>query len=163
MPHTARSSSDSVFRKRSRANTDNDPTGDLAKLQALRAEFNAREEAKERRIHEGEEKAREKNARKKAKQDEAMRRKFEAHEKKYGRSNVTSEKSVPFSMGYADTAPVPMDIDLESSAPTLGPPRRGRTVTAGSATKAVASRWSLFWFKFKTMWLKIKKSMSMRS
>ena len=163
MPHTARSSFDSVFRKRSRANTDNDPAGDLAKIQALRAEFNAREEAKERRLHEAEEKIREKNARKKAKQDEATRRKFETHEKKYGRSIVTSEKSGPFSMGHADTAPVPMEVDLESSVPTLGHPRRGRTLTAGSATKAVASRWSLFWFKFKTMWLRIKKRMSMRS
>ena len=154
MPHTARSSLDSVFRKRSRANTDTDPAADLLKLQALRAEFNAREEAKERRIHEAEERTREKIARKKAKQDEAARRKAEAHEKKYGRSYVASEK---------DSARVPMDIDLEASMPTLGRPRRGRTATAGSAGKAVASHWSLFWFKFKTMWLKLKKSMSMRS
>ncbi|MCJ1245924.1 hypothetical protein MMC30_003128 [Trapelia coarctata] len=163
MPITARSSFDSVFRKRSRGNTDTDINAERAKLQALRAEFNAREEAKEKRIHEAKEKAEEKRARKKAKADDAARRKHEAQEKKYGRAIPTSEKSGPFSMVHGDAATAPMDVDLESHVPTLGRPRRGRTATAGSAGKAVASHWSLFWFKFKTLWLKFKKSVSMCS
>lgn len=164
MPITARSSFDSVFHKRSRGNTNDDINAERAKLQALRAEFNAREAEKEKRIHEAKEKADEKRAKKRAKADDAARRKHEAHEKKYGSAVPTSEKYGAFPvLGYPDAVTTPMEVDLESHVPTLGRPKRGRTATAGSAGKAVASQWSLFWFKFKTMWLRFKKAVSMRS
>ena len=164
MPFTARSSFDSIFHKRSRGNTNDDISAAHARVNALRAEFDAREAEKEKRIHEAKERAEEKRARKKAKADDAARRKHEAHLKRYGRPTPTSEKSGPLAMGHADNVTVPMDVDLEEShVPTLGRPRRGRTATAGSAGKAVASQWSLFWFKFRTMWLRFKKAMSMRS
>lgn len=158
MPHTTRSSVESAFRKRSRTNTNTDPAAQLAAVQALRAEFNAREAAKELKFREAEAKAQEKEWKRKEKLDESIRRKSEAHERRRAKSNATSEKSVPLSTsGYSSTAAFPFD----SEPPTLhhGRPRRGRTATAGSATKAVSSQWSLFWFRFKTMWMKFKRSM----
>lgn len=158
MPHTARSSVESAFRKRSRTNTNPDPTAQLAAVQALRAEFNAREAAKEVKFREAEAKAQEKEWKKKEKLDESIRRKSEALERKRAKSNATSEKSVPLSTGgYSSTAIFPLDTE----PPTLhhSRRRRGRTTTAGSASKAVSSQWSLFWFKFKTMWMKFKRSM----
>ena len=161
MPHTARSSFETSSRKRSRANTNTDPAAQIAAVQALRAEFNAREAAKDLKIQKAEERTQQKNVKKREKRDESIRRKSEAHDRKRSKSNPASEKSVPLSMEYSHTVPVPMDIDLEANGPSR--PRRVRTATASSATKAVSSQWSLFWFKFRTMWLKLKRSMSRRS
>ena len=162
MPHTARSSLDSAFRsKKSRSNTNTDPAAQLAAVQALRAEFNAREAAKEMKLQEVEARIQQKEARRKEKRDESQRRRSEAQDGRRAKSNATSEKSVPLSMEYSQTTTVPMDIDLEAGVSSR--PRRTRTTTAGSATKAVSSQWSLFWFKFKTMWLKFKRSISRSS
>ena len=161
MPHTARSSFETSSRKRSRANTNTDPAAQMAAVQALRAEFNAREAAKDLKIQKAEERLQQKNVKKKEKRDESLRRKSEAHERKRTKSNAASEKSIPLSMEYSHTVPAPMAIDLEANGPSR--PRKGRTATATSATKAVSSQWSLFWFKFKTMWLKLKRSVSRMS
>ena len=41
--------------------------------------------------------------------------------------------------------------------------KRKRGDTAGSAGKAVESQWTLFWWRFKTMWLRLKRKMSRSS
>ncbi|MCJ1380652.1 hypothetical protein MMC17_003760 [Xylographa soralifera] len=159
MPLTARSSFD-TFHKRSRTNTATDPAAQLAAVQALRAEFNAREAAKDLKIQQAQARLQQKDARKQEKRDESTRRKSEAQERKRTRSTAASEKSVPLSTEYTQTLAAPMEIDFDMEAPELKRPKRGRTATAGSAGKAVGSQWSLFWFRFRTMWLKFKRSMS---
>ena len=166
MPHTARSSFESAFHKRSRTNTNTDPNAQLAAVQALRAEFNAREAAKELKYQEAEAKTQEKEARKRERQTESIRRKSEAQERKRARSksNATSEKSVPLSAGgYSTVTAQHLDEVEYPSLHNPARPRRGRTATAGSAGKAVSSQWSLFWFKFKTMLMKFKRSMRIGS
>ncbi|MCJ1398365.1 hypothetical protein MMC11_001563 [Xylographa trunciseda] len=159
MPLTARSSFD-TFHKRSRTNTATDPAAQLAAVQALRAEFNAREAAKDLKIQQAEARLQQKDARKREKRDESTRRKSEAQERKRTRSTAASEKSVPLSTEYTRTLAVPMEIDSYMEEQEVKRPKRGRTATAGSAGKAVGSQWSLFWFRFRTMWLKFKRSMS---
>ncbi|MCJ1322014.1 hypothetical protein MMC15_007359 [Xylographa vitiligo] len=159
MPLTARSSFD-AFHKRSRTDTATDPAVQLAAVQALRAEFNAREAAKDLKIKQAAERLQQKDARKQEKRDESARRKSEAQERKRTRSTNASEKSVPLSTEYTQTLAAPMEIDFDMEAQEVKRPKRGRTATAGSAGKAVGSQWSLFWFRFKTMWLKFKRSMS---
>ena len=162
MPSTARSSFD-TFHKRSRTNTATDAATQLAAVQALRAEFNAREAAKDLKIRQAEARVQQKDARKREKRDESARRKSEAQERKRTKSTAASEKSVPLSMEYTQMVPVPMEVGVDVEAQEMKRPRRGRTATAGSAGKAVGSQWSLFWFRFRTMWLKFKRSMSRRS
>ncbi|MCJ1483843.1 hypothetical protein MMC06_004011 [Schaereria dolodes] len=157
MPQTTRSSLESAFRKRSRTNTNTDPAAQAAAVLALRAEFNAREAAKDLKIQQAAERVQEKEAKKKEKRDESARRKSEAQERKRARSTATSEKSVPLSTGGHTTPVFPLDVQDHSYHTQ---PRRGRAQTASSATKALSSQWSLFWFKFKTVWLKFKRRMS---
>ncbi|MCJ1292541.1 hypothetical protein MMC34_004092 [Xylographa carneopallida] len=159
MSLTARSSFD-TFSKRSRANTATDPAAQLAAVQALRAEFNAREAAKDLKIKQAADRLQQKDARKQEKRDESARRRSEAQERKRTRSTAASEKSVPLSTEYTQTLAAPMERDFDMEAQGLKRPKKGRTVTAGSAGKAVRSQWSLFWFRFRTMWLKFKRSMS---
>ncbi|MCJ1372692.1 hypothetical protein MMC20_003917 [Loxospora ochrophaea] len=155
MPPTARSSFDSAFRKRSRTNTGNDPALQAATVQALRAEFDAREAAKDLRYQQAESRAREKEAKKREKRDESTRRKSEAMDRKRAKSNAASEKSVPLSTSeITSVPPLSSGTDINTNRPGL---QRSRTATAGSATKAMSSQWSLFWFKFKTMLLKLKR------
>ena len=169
MPLTTRSSFDSNFRRgRSRTNTSTttDPAAQIAAVQALRAEFDAKEAAKNLKYQEAELKAQEKEARKREKQDETLRRKSEAQERKRARSNPMSEKStitLPTSGGYGSSTEGVLSIQAEDEDPNAffaQRPKRKRTATAGSAGKAVSSQWSLFWFKFKTMWMKFKRSVS---
>lgn len=150
---TARSSFDSAFRKRSRANTQTDPVTQAATVQALRQKFNEKEAAKDLKYQQAEARAREKEAKKKEKRDEDVKRKSEGKERKRTKSNATSEKSGLANPNATGSFPA------ESFA-RLGPPRRGTAEKVGVAGKAVRSQWSLFWFKFKTMWLKLKRKMS---
>lgn len=151
MPLTARSSFESAFRKRSRTNTQTDPITQAATVQALRQQFIEREAAKDLKFQQAEAKAQEKEAKKREKREEDERRKSEGKERKKGK-NTTSEKS-----GFSDAREGPFPADRNTRP---GPPRRGATEKAGMVGKAVRSQWSLFWFNFKTMWLKLKRKMS---
>ncbi len=160
MSPDARSSLESAFRKRSRANTTNDPAAQAATVQALRQKFNEKEAAKDLRYQQAEAKAMEKEARRKERRDESQRRKSEGKERKRARSNAASEKSSVMNFGGQQypvtTAPTTEEIP-QPKQPTQQHRRRGET--AGLAGKAVQSQWMLFWFKFKTMWLKLKRKM----
>ena len=170
MPLTTRSSFESSFRRgRSRTNTSTatDPAAQMAAVQALRAEFDAKEAAKNLKYQEAALKAQEKEARKRDKQDETLRRKIKAQERKRAKSNPLSEKSTitlaASAGGYGSSTEGVLSMNAEDERPDLFSahhPKRARTATAGSAGKAVSSHWSLFWFKFKTMWMKFKRSMS---
>lgn len=155
MPHTARSSFESSFRKRSRANTQMDPETQAATVQALRQKFNEKEAAKDLKFQQAEARALEKEAKRKEKREQEERGKLESKERKRAKSNTTSEKSGVASLGTQDHSPPFMEEVLARP----GPPRRRPTEKAGLAGKAVQSQWSLFWFKFKTVWLKLKRKM----
>ncbi|MCJ1341079.1 hypothetical protein MMC09_006375 [Bachmanniomyces sp. S44760] len=159
LPQTARSSFESAFRKRSRANTNTDPVVQAATVQALRAEFDAKEAAKDLKIQQAEERAREKEMKKQEKAEEASRRKSEAADRKRAKRNTTaSEKSVPLSTGARSATNVhPIHLGDPADA-RLNAARKA--VAGGRSAKSTSSSWSLFWFKFKTMWLKFKRSMS---
>ena len=164
MSPTARSSLDSAFRKRSRANTANDPAAQAATVQALRQKFNEKEAAKDLRYQQAEAKAQEKETRRREKRDESQRRKSEGKERKRAKSNAASnaasEKSSLMNFGAHQypltTAPTTEEIPQSNWQEQQ---RRRRGETAGSAGKAVQSQWMLFWFKVKTMWLKLKRKM----
>ena len=158
---TARSSMESSFRKRSRANTHEDPMSQAATVAALRQQFNEKEAAKDLKYQLAAEKAQEKEAKKLQKKQEEERRKHENKGKIRSNKNTMSEKSdfpstaelaTPAAMAYSDTTEVP--INRQS---------RTRGDTAGSAGKAVQSQWQVFWFRFKTMWLKLKRKVTRSS
>lgn len=161
MLSTGRSSLDSVFRRRNRANTD--PTTQAATVAALRQKFNEKEAAKDLKYQQAEAKAQEKEAKKRERREEGERRKSDGIARKRAKSNnTTSEKSA---MSYLSEPNFP-PTDIchgETSFTRPGPPRRRPTETAGVAGKAVQSQWSLFWFNFKTVWLKLKRKMSRSS
>lgn len=142
-----------------------DPAAQLAAVSALRAEFNAREAAKNLKFQQAEAKAREKEMKRREKRDESARRKSETQERKRGLSRSDNEKIDPLSaVDYNSTTAFPVAVDIniqgmEQERPTR--PKRGRTLTgssAGKAGKAISSHWSLFWFRFTTMWLKFKRN-----
>ena len=157
MSPTARSSLENVFRKRSRANTANDPAAQEATVQALRQQFNEKEAAKDLRYHQAEAKAQKKEAKRKERRDESQRRKSEGKERKRARSNAASEKSSLMNFGVQQHPLTTTPATEETPKQKQQSRRRGET--AGSAGKAVQSQWMLFWFKFKTMWLKLKRKM----
>ena len=189
MPLTARSSLESAFgRKRSRGNTATTPTDDpVATVQALRAEFYAREAAKEAKYAEAAQRAAEKEARRQERREASQRRKDEAAERKrvarantgYGyeyeyENEKAGEEDVPLSaIEYSNTVPagLPVDEELEWIRKGIRPPtqkqRVQRTQTGGSSVgkkaKAVSNGWGLFWFRFKTVWLKFKRGMGIKS
>ncbi len=162
MPQTARSSLESAFRKRTRTNTQPDPATQLATVQALRQKFNEKEAAKDLKFQQAEKKAMEKEARRKEKRDEEERRKSESKERKRAKSNTTSEKLETEILGAI--AHPPSEAPFVEETPVWpGQQRRGPTEKAGVAGKAVQGQWSLFWYKFRTMWLKLKRKMSRSS
>ena len=85
-----------------------------------------------------------KEERRRERRDESLRRKSEARERKGER-----ERSLPASEKEMEE----VGVGLEGRA------KRGRAGTAASASKAVSNRWSLFWWRFRTMWLRLKRSM----
>lgn len=159
MPPTARSSLESSFRKRSRANTQTDPATHAATVQALRQKFNEKEAAKELKFQQAEARAKEKEAKKREKREEDDRRKSEGKERRRAKSSTASEKSgIAILDEHGSVAP--MAPFVEETFPRSSQQRRRPAEKAGVAGKAVQSQWSLFWFKFKTVWLKLKKKMS---
>ena len=159
MPFTARSSLESSFRKRSRANTQTDPATQAATVQALRQKFNEKEAAKDLKYQQAEARAKEKEAKKKEKKEEEDRRKSEGKERKRAKSSTASEKSGITNSNNYDLV-VPTAPFVEEAFPRSSQQRRRPAEKAGVAGKAVQSQWSLFWFRFKTMWLRLKKTMS---
>ncbi len=157
MSPTARSSLESAFRKRSRGNTVNDPAAQAATVQALRQKFNEKEAAKDLRYQQAEARAQEKEAKRKERRDESQRRKSEGKERRRARSNAASEKSSILNFGVQK--PPLTTVPTTEEIPRSKQQHRRRGETAGSAGKAVQSQWMLFWFKFKTMWLKLMKKM----
>ena len=151
---SARSSLESAFRIRNRAHTD--PAAQAATVAALRQKFNEKEAAKDLKYRQA-------DARKREKREEEERRKSEGINRKRAKSsNTTSEKSAMDPMGEHDH---PSVTALFGEA-ALGRPsqtRRRPMEQAGAATKAVQSQWSLFWFRCKTMWLKLTRKVSRSS
>ena len=136
----------------------------------LRADFDAREAAKEQKYAEVEKRASEKEARRRERRDESRRRKEEQNERKRTRSTANSEKSMPLStVEYSSTAAFPVDEELEYIRRGQMPPPNVRSYSGeklarkgSKAGQAVGSHWSLFWFRFKTMWLKFKRSIGIK-
>lgn len=153
MAGTARSSLESTFRRRNRTNTD--PAVQAATVAALRQKFNEKEAAKDLKILQAESKAKEREAKRKQKREEDELRKSEGKNRKRAKSNTTNEKS-----GIAIPGGHEHALDNEEPSHRSGQQRRRRTEKAGVAGKAVQSQWSLFWFKFKTMWLRLKRKVS---
>ncbi|KAI4121189.1 MAG: hypothetical protein LQ338_006511 [Usnochroma carphineum] len=154
---STRTSLDSVFRKRSRANTIEDPVVRAAQVAILRKEFDERERVKDEQRREQEARKAQKEAKKQQKRDESQQRKSESRARKRAQSNATSEKSAhPFQSQQGTL-----------SRQTTGgggtgqrPQTRGSTKTASGAGKAVTNKWQLFVFWLKTLILRMKKRMS---
>ena len=188
MPLTARSSLESAFgRKRSRANTNNttSPTDDhYATVQALRAEFYAKEAAKDAKYAEVAARQAEREARRQEKRQMNQRRKQEAAERKHGNSGdeycYENEKdngdgATISTFEHQALAPggLPVDEELEWIRKGKRPPKRatvqrrhtnGTTSSSvGKKAKAVGNGWGLFWFQVKTMWLKLKRGVGIKS
>ena len=158
---TARSSLESAFRMRSRsntANTNNDPVIQAATVQQMRRQFQEKEAAKELKYQQAEARAREKEARRKEKRDESERRTSEKKERKRAKSNAASEKS-SFLAGGDQRDTVVQKLSTQDSTPKLSQQQTRGGGTSASAGKAARSKWSLFWFRFTTMWLTLKRKM----
>ena len=154
MRPSARSSLESAFRTRNRAHTD--PAAQAATVAALRRKFNEKEAAKELKYQQAE-------ARKRQKREEEERRKSEVISRKRAKSNnTTSEKSITDPMGeHRHPSVTALFEETASGRPSQA--RHRPMAKAGAATKAVQSQWSLFWFNFKIMWLKLKRKVSRTS
>lgn len=168
----ARSSLESAFRMRSRSSpAEVDPAAQKAIVDLKRQEFNEREAAKEFKYQQAEARAQEKEARRRERREEEDRRTSEKRERRRARSNAASEKSSFLTVGEAHEgvpsvqAPPPPQGDPVATAPqpTVGRKRGDTAGSAGKAGKAVRSQWTLFWFRFKTMWLRLKRKMSKSS
>ena len=169
-----RSSFESAFRKRSRSNTAEvvDPAAQKAIVDIKRQEFNEREAAKDLKYQQAELRAQEKEARRRERKEEEERRTSERRERKRARSNAASEKSSFLGAGgdthesfpSVQTLPLAQETSGAAAQPTMQGRKRGDTAeSAGKAGKAVHSHWTLFWFRFKTMWLRLKRKMSKSS
>lgn len=158
---TGRSSLENVFRIRSRSNTANsnaDPVAQAATVQQMRRQFQEKQAAKDLKYQQAEARAHEKEARRQEKRDESERRTSEKRERKRARSNAASEKSSFLTAEQSEPFPTVEMLPPKTSTPAVQP-QRTRGDTAGSAGKAARSKWSLFWFRFTTMWLTIKRKM----
>lgn len=151
---SARSSLESAFRTRGRAQTD--PAARAATVAALRQKFNEKEAAKDLKYRQA-------DARKREKREEEERRKSEGINRKRAKSsNTTSEKSAMDPVSEHDHPSVTV-LFGEAASGRPSQTRRRPMDQAGAATKAVQSQWSLFWFRCKTMWLKLKRKVSRSS
>ena len=159
---TTRSSLESAFRKRSRsntANTNHDPAIQAATVQQMRRQFQEKEAAKELKYQQAEARAQEKEARRQEKREDSERRISEKRERKRGKSNAASEKS-----SFMTSGEYPSVQMLHSNEPvTDRSQRRTKGDTANAAGKAARSSWSLFWFRFTTWMLKLKRTLSCSS
>ncbi|KAL9610603.1 MAG: hypothetical protein Q9167_004705 [Letrouitia subvulpina] len=146
---STRTSFDSIFRKRSRANTLDDPVIKAARIAQARQEFAQREEMKERKL----EQRRDKEARKQQKRSESQQRKSESRASKRAQSNAPSEKSTL--RGFdAQGNPV---YDSTSTKPRVIKPVTTRHDTFKGGSKTAKNQWILFWIWVRTLILKIKR------
>ena len=158
MPASARTSFESMFRKRSRANTIEDPVARAAQVAILRKEFDEKERVKDELRREQEAKKAQRDAKRQAKRDESEQRKSESRARKRAQSNTMSEKSA--TRAYHNQQEI---TGVQASVGGTTIPRgngfqaKGRGTVPGVAGKAVTSRWQLFVFWLKTTWLKMKK------
>lgn len=159
---SGRSSLDTLFRKRSRANTATSPETEAAQqavqaatMAALRQEWKDKEEAKDQKLQEAEARTQAKEMAKKQKREVSETRKSEAKERKRAKSNAASEKTIP--MAEYDTSHPFISLPINEKSQQSGR-RRGRTTA--SAGKGVRNRWELIMFKLKTAWLKFLVSIS---
>ena len=164
---TGRSSLESAFRMRSRSSpADVDPAAQKAIVDLKRQEFNEREAAKDLKYQQAEARAQEKEARRRDRKEEEERRTSERRERKRARSNAASEKSSFLTVGEPKER-FPSVQSLPQEDPVAAQPmgrKRGDTAeSAGNAGKAAHSQWTLLWFRFKTMWLRLKRKMSKSS
>ncbi|KAL8732971.1 MAG: hypothetical protein Q9166_002369 [cf. Caloplaca sp. 2 TL-2023] len=157
MPASTRTSFESMFRMRSRANTNNteDPVTRAAQVAILRKEFDEKERAKEEVRREQEARRAQREAKKQARRDESEQRKSESRARKRAQSNTMSEKSATRAFqtqqpGIQSGTTTPRGNDRQG---------KGRGAAPAVAGKAVMSRWQLFVFWLKTTWLKMKKGM----
>ena len=167
MAPAGRSSLESAFRMRSRSNpAEVDPAVQKAIVDLKRQEFKEREAAKDLKYQQAEARAQEKEVRRRERKEEEERRTSEKRERKRARSNAASEKSSFLTVGEAHESFPSVQV-LTQELPVATQPKgrkRGDTAeSAGKAGKAVHSQWALFWFRFKTMWLRLKRKMSRSS
>lgn len=162
-----RSSLESAFRMRSRSSpADIDPAAQKAIIDIKRQEFNEREAAKDLKYQQAEARAQEKDARRRERKEEEERRTSERRERKRARSNAASEKSSFLTAGETHESFPSVQIlpqEFPVAAQPMGRKKEDTTESAGKAGKAVRSQWALFWFRFKTMWLRLKRKMSKSS
>lgn len=184
MSSTARSSLESAFRKRSRSNTASDPAAQAAAVQVLRQKFQEKEVAKDLRYQQCEARSHQKEAKRNAKREEEDRRTDEKRDRKRAKSNAASEKSAFLTAsGGNGIEPFPSATPAGGMTPPsapLGEEMRerdmemgmgdgvggggiGRTRTkgdsAGGVGKEVQSQWALFWFRMRTLWLRLRRKM----
>lgn len=159
VPLTARSSFDSVFTrksKRSRANTaqEMDPATQAATVAALRQQFDEKERKKQ-------EKYDEEDRRKMDKVDEKRRREASKSAERLAKVKSKEDLRRRKRAGTDGAAGGRMDEKAGGAvgaAAAAGYAGRGGTRTA-MATKPTRSKWQLFLFKLRTMWLRMKKGM----
>ncbi|KAL8801867.1 MAG: hypothetical protein Q9223_006826 [Gallowayella weberi] len=162
IPVSTRTSLESIFRIRSRANTIEDPVVRAAQVAILRKEFDDKERAKDELRREQEAKKAQKEAKRQARRDESEQRKSESRARKRAQSNTMSEKSATraYERQLEQTG-----VQSKGGATTtpggIGPQTKARGAAPGIAGKAMASRWQLFVFWLKTTWLKMKKGMGL--
>ena len=142
MTPSGRTSFESAFRKRSRANTLDNPEIKAARIAQARHEFRLREDMKDRKLEE----RKEKEARKQQRRDESRAR-------KRAQSNAASEKSTLRGFG-AQGEPV-YNASVAGGSFTR-PEVRPRTTATGAGKKA-RNQWILFWIWFRTLLLKLKR------
>lgn len=166
-PATARSSLDSKFGKRSRSNTAGTSTEPIPlpqAVQAARQKYKEEQAAKNRKYEEAEAKRLEKEAKRQEKREDSERRTSERRERNRARSTAASEKSSFLATSEQHEAfPAVHMLSQDMQYKPEPQQQRKRGDTAGSAGKAVNSQWSLFWFKFRTLWLRLKRKMSRSS
>ncbi|KAL8676845.1 MAG: hypothetical protein Q9186_006672 [Xanthomendoza sp. 1 TL-2023] len=162
MPASTRTSFESMFRIRSRANTIEDPVVRAAQVAILRKEFDEKERAKDELRREQEAKKAQKEAKRQARRDESEQRKSESKARKRAQSNTMSEKSATRAYErQLEQTGVQSKEGATTTPGGTGAQTKGRGAAPVVAGKAVASRWQLFVFWLKTTWLKMKKGMGL--
>ena len=150
---TSARSSVETFRQRSRANTSINYAETAAIVAELRRKFEEKQDAKDAKYQEAALRQEAKDYAKRQKREGSERRKPEGKDRKRTKSNAASEKTV--TMGEHENAPT---LSFIPGSPS-GQGQRRRTTTGASAGKAVQSQWQLFWFRFRTAWLRFKRMM----
>ena len=151
-----------MFRKRSRANTNEDPVVRAAQVALARKEFTDRQKTKNDVQRDQDIKKAHKDAKKQARRDESQQRKSESEARKRAQSNAASEKSAIRAFQAQKEKPGGQQEGTAEAFVKRAPPK-GATQTAAGAGKAATNQWQLFWFRIKTLLLKLKKKFGMAS